>query len=125
MGIELVMVGVADVDRSLAFYRDQVGFHLDHDVTPTPELRVVQLTPPGSGCSLGIGSGSMYDGIAPGAVQGIHLVVDDLDDVVAGLGARGVECEPVTDFGGGVRMSGFRDPDGNGWALQELAWRKG
>jgi len=117
MRLELVPLAVSDVERSIAFYRDRVGFTLDHDVSPGNGMRVVQLTPPGSACSIAFGTG--MGGGAP--VSNIHLVVDDVDAARAALADRGVEVGPVQDLGGGVRYAFFADPDGNSWALQEIA----
>jgi catechol 2,3-dioxygenase-like lactoylglutathione lyase family enzyme len=125
MKLELVPIPVRDVDRALAFYRDSLGFVVDVDVRPADGVRVVQLTPPGSACSIGLGTGvPAYEG-EPGSVRGLHLVVDDVDAARSELAGRGVEMGEVLDVGGGVRYSGFADPDGNGWTLQEMAWRKG
>ncbi|BFM26206.1 VOC family protein [Microbacterium sp. che218] len=117
MRLELVPLSVSDVDRSITFYRDVVGFVLDHDVSPGHGMRVVQLTPPGSSCSISFGVG-----MGAGApVSNLHLVVDDLDSVRAGLAANGLDVSPVQDMGGGVRYAFFADPDGNSWALQEIS----
>lgn len=117
MRLELVPLSVSDVDRSITFYRDVVGFVLDHDVSPGHGMRVVQLTPPGSSCSISFGVG-----MGAGApVTNLHLVVDDLDSVRAGLAANGLDVSPVQDMGGGVRYAFFADPDGNSWALQEIS----
>ncbi|MGT2427149.1 VOC family protein [Amnibacterium kyonggiense] len=125
MRLELVVVPVADVDRSKAFYVDRLGFVADVDVRPAPGVRVVQVTPPGSACSIGFGTGlGAYEGIA-GPIRNLHLVVPDLDAARAELVARGVDVAPVHDAGGGVRFAAFADPDGNGFLLQELAWRRG
>jgi predicted enzyme related to lactoylglutathione lyase len=123
--LELVPLPVADVDRSLAFYADQLGFTTDVDVQPAEGIRVVQLTPPGSGCSIGFGTGlAVYEGV-PGSIRGLHLVVEDLEAVRDELVARGVAVAEIHDFGGGVRGADFSDPDGNSWELQEMAWRRG
>lgn len=125
MKLELVPVPVRDVDRAIAFYRDALGCTLDVDVSPADGVRVVQLTPPGSGCSLGLGTGlDAYDG-EPGSLRALHLVVEDLESARAELLGRGIEVGEVVDVGGGVRYAGFADPDGNGWTLQEMAWRTG
>jgi predicted enzyme related to lactoylglutathione lyase len=118
MRLELVPLPVHDVDRSKAFYTDLVGFAVDHDVEPGNGMRVVQLTPPGSACSVVIGTG-MVDPDA-GPVTGLHLVVDDVDRARRELTGRGVEVSDVVDVGGGVRYAYFADPDGNSWALQEI-----
>ena len=119
MRLELVPLRSTDVDRTKAFYVDRVGFHLDHDVEPGNGMRIVQLTPPGSACSVVVGVG-MGNPDAP-AVQGLHLVVDDLEAVRAALVGNGVEVSEVSDMGGGVRFAHFSDPDGNSWALQEIS----
>jgi catechol 2,3-dioxygenase-like lactoylglutathione lyase family enzyme len=125
MRLELIPLPVADVDRALAFYGDKLGFRLDHDVRPSDGVRVVQLTPEGSGCSVGFGTGlDVYAG-EPGSVRGVHLVVEDVAEARAELVRRGVEVGDVHDFGGGVMGADFSDPDGNTFELQEMAWRKG
>lgn len=117
MRLELVPLPTSDVDRCKNFYVDQVGFDLDHDVKPGNGLRVVQLTPPGSACSIVIGTGML----APDAprVHHLHLVVDDIEQAHAQLSSRGVDVSPVSDMGG-VKYAHFSDPDGNSWALQQL-----
>jgi len=125
MKLELVPLPVADVDRSIAFYADRLGFHLDHDVQPVEGIRVVQLTPEGSGCSIGFGTGlDAYTG-EPGTVRALHLVVEDIDAARAELVARGVEVSEIHDLGGGVRGASLADPDGNSLELQEMQWRRG
>jgi len=124
MKIELVVIPVADVDRAKAFYVETLGWHGDVDVQPAPGVRVVQVTPAGSGCSIGFGSGiPVYDAASPAA--NLHLVVEDIEAVRTDLLARGVEVGGITDVGGGVRYAGFTDPDGNGLLLQEMSWRAG
>ncbi|MCU1424612.1 MAG: glyoxalase [Microbacteriaceae bacterium] len=118
MRLELIPLPSTEVDRSKAFYIDRVGFLLDHDVQPGNGMRIVQMTPPGSACSIVIGVG-MTDGHAY-PVNGIHLVVDDLDAARETLLGRGVEVSDVSDMGGGVRYAYFSDPDGNSWALQQI-----
>jgi catechol 2,3-dioxygenase-like lactoylglutathione lyase family enzyme len=118
--LELVQVPVSDVDRAKAFYVDQVGFNADHDHQVTDELRFVQLTPPGSACSIAIGSG--LSKMAPGSIEGLQIVVEDADAAHAELKARGVEVSDVQDMPWG-RFVFFSDPDGNGWALQQLVPR--
>lgn len=118
MKLELVPLPVTDVDRSIAFYRDQVGFTLDHDVQPGNGMRVVQLTPPGSACSIGFGSG-WGNTSAPGSVKDLHLVVDSVAEARQLLLDRGVEISEVSDMGG-VLYAFFADPDGNTWELQEI-----
>jgi predicted enzyme related to lactoylglutathione lyase len=118
--LELVAVPVSDVDRAKAFY-EQVGFNADHDHQVSDDMRFVQLTPPGSGCSIAIGDGIMTT--EPGSVQGLQLVVSDIEAAHADLSGRGIEVSDVQDFPWG-RFIFFKDPDGNGWAVQQLpAWR--
>jgi predicted enzyme related to lactoylglutathione lyase len=117
--LELVPVPVSDVDRAKSFYAEKVGFTLDHDHRMSEKLRVVQLTPPGSACSIVIGEGIVKT--PPGSVQGLHLVVSDIHAARAALAERGVEVSEVKDLGGGISMAFFRDPDGNGWAVQRIA----
>jgi predicted enzyme related to lactoylglutathione lyase len=125
MRLELVPLPVADVERAIEFYADKLGFTKDLDVQPSEGVRVVQLTPEGSGCSVGFGTGlDVYAG-EPGSVRGLHLVVEDIDEARAELVRRGVQVGEIHDFGGGVRGAGFSDPDGNSFELQELAWRQG
>ena len=114
---EVVPLRCTDVDRLKAFYVDRVGFGLDHDVEPGNGMRIVQLTPPGSACSVVIGAG-MGDADRA-AVTGLHLVVDDVEAVRAELVGREVEVTEVQDLGG-VLYAYFGDPDGNAWALQEI-----
>lgn len=114
MKLELVPVPVADVDRAKAFYTDRLGFVADVDVTPAPGVRVVQLTPPGSACSISLGTGLDAYGGVPGSVRGLHLVVEDIGAARAELLARGVDVGEVQDVGGGMQYAGFSDPDGNG-----------
>jgi len=115
--IELVTVPVSDVDRAKAFYVDQVGFNADHDHAVGDGLRFVQLTPPGSACSIALGEG--ITDAAPGSVPGIQMVVGDADAARAQLAARGVEVSEVQEFPWG-RFVLFSDPDGNRWSVQEL-----
>ena len=118
MRLELVPLRSTDVDRSKAFYVDQVGFDLDHDVSPGNGVRVVQLTPPGSACSVVFGVGISDPDAAP--VRNLHLVVDDLEGARSALVGKGVEVSDINDMGGGVRYAFFSDPDGNSWALQQI-----
>ncbi len=119
--IELLAVPVTDVDRAKAFYVDQVGFNADHDHRVNENLRFVQLTPPGSACSIVIGEGITE--MPPGSQQGIQVVVADAEAARATLVANGVEASEIDDQPWG-RFVFFKDPDGNGWALQQLpAWR--
>ena len=119
MRLELVPLPSTDVDLSKAFYVDQVGFKLDHDVEPGNGMRVVQLTPPGSACSIVIGVGISDPNAAP--VLNLHLVVDDVDLARRHLVDNGIEVSDVQDMGGGVRYAYFSDPDGNSWALQQIS----
>lgn len=129
--LELVLLPVADVDRAKAFYTERCGFHLDVDTSPTEEFRVVQMTPPGSACSITVGKGLLDT--APGSVRGLHLVVADIEAARAELVGRGVEVSPIRHFADGVWQAGpdperrtyhsfadFSDPDGNTWVLQEV-----
>ena len=118
MRLEVVMLPVSDVDASISFYRDRVGFVLDHDVQPGNGFRVVQLTPPGSACSIVFGAG--MGGLAvPGSVRNTHLVVDDVQAAREAAVANGIEVSEVQDMGG-VKYAYFADPDGNTWAFQEI-----
>ena len=122
MKLELVPLPVTDVERSLAFYRDQVGFTLDHDIEPGNGMRIIQLTPPGSDCSIVFGVGLGDPSVAAGSVRGVHLVVDDVAAARSDLTDRGVKVSDVQAMGG-VKYAYFADPDGNSWALQEIGIR--
>ena len=115
--IELVAIPVSDVDRAKAFYTEKAGFHADHDYQVSEGLRFVQLTPPGSACSIAIGEGITE--AAPGSVQGMQIVVSDIDAARAELIERGVEVGEVQDFPWG-KFIFFSDPDGNRWAVQYI-----
>ena len=115
--LELVVIPVSDVDRAKAFYVDQVGFHTDHDQVVSDEIRFVQLTPPGSACSIALGQG--VTDAAPGSVKGMQMVVDDIEAAHEHLRSRGVEVSDVQDFPWG-RFVFFADPDGNAWSVQEI-----
>lgn len=115
--LELVAIPVSDVDRAKAFYTERAGFTADHDQTVTDEIRFVQLTPPGSACSIALGTG--LTDREPGSVRGLQLVVTDVDEARAELAGRGVEVSEVQVFPWG-RFVWFSDPDGNGWAVQEV-----
>ena len=133
--LEVLVLPVSDVDRSLEFYRDQVGFHLDVDYAPSADFRVVQLTPPGSGCSVQLGLG--LTDAAPGSARRTHLVVTDIEQVRDALIGRGVDVdvithkEPLETWAGALALgidtqrrdyasfAEFADPDGNTWVLQE------
>jgi predicted enzyme related to lactoylglutathione lyase len=128
--LELVLLPVADVDRAKTFYTENVGFNLDVDTTPCGGLRVVQMTPPGSACSVTVGTG--ITDASPGSVRGLHLVVTDIEAARAELADRGVDVSEITHFEAGEQKPGpdperrdygsyayFSDPDGNTWVLQE------
>ena len=115
--LELVAVPVTDVDRAKDFYAEKAGFNVDHDHTVSDEIRFVQLTPPGSACSIALGKG--ISDVPPGSAQGLQMVVDDIEAARAELLGRGVEAGEIQDFPWG-RFVFFSDPDGNGWAVQQL-----
>jgi len=121
MKLEVIGIPVSDVDVAKAFYVDQVGFGLDHDARPNENMRVVQMTPPGSACSVVIGEGLPLG--EPGSVKGVQLVVGNLDAVRTELAGRGVGISEVQQMGPegtpGSRYCFFEDPDGNMWAIQE------
>lgn len=118
MKIEVVPLPVGDVDRAKAFYSDILGFAVDHDVEPGNGMRIVQLTPPGSGCSVVIGSGMGVGSPGESPIRGLHLVVDDMAEAREALIGRGAPISEVEDMGG-VKFAYFSDPDGNSWVLQE------
>jgi catechol 2,3-dioxygenase-like lactoylglutathione lyase family enzyme len=135
--LEVVVVPVGDVDEAKAFYADKLGFAVDHDTAIDDDNRVVQLTPPGSGCSVVIGNGVVPE-MTPGSIQGLQLVVADLPAARAELVERGVEVGEIQVIGAeGLRPAGegdeldnvgflfFSDPDGNGWAVQQISARGG
>jgi predicted enzyme related to lactoylglutathione lyase len=115
--IELIPLAVTDVDRAKAFYGDSLGWNVDHDQVVSPELRFVQVTPPGSACSICFGTGLGM--MSEGSSQFIQVVVEDADAALAELRGRGVECEGVDEQPWG-RFVTFTDPDGNRWALQQM-----
>ncbi len=119
--LELVAIPVTDVDRAKAFYTDQVDFNLDHDHTVSDEIRFVQLTPPGSACSIALGKG--ITDAAPGSVQGVQLVVSDIEAAHAELAERGVDVSDVEVYPWGSFVF-YGDPDGNRWAVQHLPPRE-
>lgn len=121
MRLELIQVPVSDIDRAKAFYVDKVGFVADHDHQVTDDLRFVQLTPPGSACSIALTSGAHQ--MAPGTIEGLQMVVDDAEASRAELAARGVDVSDVQVFPWGSFVF-FKDPDGNGWALQAMTHRQ-
>ncbi|MER5337271.1 VOC family protein [Micromonospora sp. NPDC002717] len=130
--LEVVVVPVSDVDRAKAFYADQLGFVVDHDTVVSADARIVQLTPPGSGCSIVIGKGALPD-MPPGSLKGLQLVVPDLRRARAELVERGVAVSeiqvvgenprPVPDPLDNVGFVFFTDPDGNAWAVQQISSR--
>jgi catechol 2,3-dioxygenase-like lactoylglutathione lyase family enzyme len=122
--LEVVVLPVSDIDRAIAFYRDQVGFHLDHDTT-NEHMHVAQLTPPGSGCSIVIGDLPAQRAMEPGSMKGLQLVVEDAHAARQQLLERGVEASEIMVLadGDGGTFFGFEDPDGNAWAVQELKAR--
>jgi catechol 2,3-dioxygenase-like lactoylglutathione lyase family enzyme len=120
--LELVQVPVSDVDRAKAFYTEKIGFNADHDHQVSEDLRFVQLTPPGSACSIAIGTG-LSEKMPPGSVEGLQIVVPDVHAARAELLERGVEVGEVQDFPWGSFIF-FSDPDGNGWAVQQIPPRE-
>jgi catechol 2,3-dioxygenase-like lactoylglutathione lyase family enzyme len=118
--LELIIIPVSDVDRAKAFYVDKAGFNADHDVTVSEEIRFVQITPPGSACSIAFGKG--LTDAAPGSVRGMQVVVKDADAAHAELAAGGVEVSDVEEMAWG-RFIYFSDPDGNRWSVQEIQAR--
>lgn len=122
--LEVVVLPVADLDRSIEFYRDRVGFDLDHD-TSNEHMHIAQLTPRGSGCSIVIGSLPSQNQMAPGSMRGLQLVVADAAAARAELTGRGVPCDEITVFDerDGGTFFGFADPDGNTWAVQQIKAR--
>jgi len=130
--LEVVIVPVSDVDRAKAFYADKLGFAVDHDTRVGDGARLVQLTPPGSGCSVVVGEGSVVPDMPPGSLKGLQLVVPDIRAARAELVARGVEVSDVTKVAenpmpgpelDNVGFVFFSDPDGNGWAVQQISSR--
>jgi catechol 2,3-dioxygenase-like lactoylglutathione lyase family enzyme len=122
--LEVVLLPVADIDRAIAFYRDGVGFRLDHR-TATEQMDIAQLTPPGSGCSIVVGNLPAHREMAPGSLRGLQLVVSDAGAAREELLARGVEAGEITvvDERDGGTLFGFSDPDGNTWVVQQLRAR--
>ncbi len=130
--LEVIVVPVSDLDRAKAFYADKLGFNLDHDTRIDDETRIIQLTPPGSGCSVVIGTGVVPDS-PPGSMKGLQLVVSDINAAHAQLVERGVEVSEVQKMGENPQPGGepldnvgfvfFSDPDGNGWAVQQMSGR--
>jgi catechol 2,3-dioxygenase-like lactoylglutathione lyase family enzyme len=130
--LEVVVVPVSDIGRAKAFYSNQLGFHVDHDTVINDQVRLVQLTPPGSGCSIVIGKGAVPD-MAPGSLKGLQLVVSDIRKARAELLERGVQVSEVQKMGENPRevpdpldnvgFVFFDDPDGNSWAVQQISSR--
>ena len=124
MKLELVPIPVSDVDRAKAFYVEKIGFHLDHDVQPGNGMRICQLTPPGSACSILIGTGMAgVSDMQPGSHHGLHLVVADAVKAREMLMSRGVQVGELVEYDQGIKSVSFSDPDGNSWLFQELPWR--
>ena len=131
--LEVVWVPVSDVDRAKAFYAEQLGFNVDHDTRVSEGNRIVQLTPPGSGCSIVIGEGTIVPDMLPGSLKGLQLVVPDIHAAHAQLGERGVQVGEIQVMGenptpqpdplDNVGFVFFSDPDGNGWAVQQISAR--
>ena len=130
--LEVVVVPVADIDRAKEFYAGRLGFNVDHDTEINADIRIVQLTPPGSGCSIVIGKGAVPD-MPPGSLKGLQLVVPDINQAHKELVARGVEVTDVQKIGENPRPMPheldnvgfvfFSDPDGNAWAVQQISTR--
>ncbi len=124
MKLELVPIPVADVERARAFYADQLGWVVDHNTKVGDSVHMIQLTPPGSACSILISRGLPgIDDMQAGSQRAIHLVVADVAKAREWVISRGIEVSAITDHGRGVKDAHFRDPDGNTWVLQEMAWR--
>jgi len=124
MKLELVPMPVTDVDRAKAFYIEKLGFNADVDVNPGNGMRVVQLTPPGSACSIVIGTGlGEITSMKPGSIKGLHLVVKDVRKARELLISRGVEASEIDEHDQGIKYVRFNDPDGNLWMFQEMPWR--
>jgi predicted enzyme related to lactoylglutathione lyase len=122
--LEVVLLPVTDIDRSIAFYRDKVGFNLDHD-TRAGGMEIAQLTPRGSGCSIVVGNLAAHQEMAPGSLRGLQLCVADAETARAELVGRGVDCSEIqiVDPRDGGTLFGFSDPDGNTWTVQQLKAR--
>jgi catechol 2,3-dioxygenase-like lactoylglutathione lyase family enzyme len=121
MKLELVPIPVSDIQRAKTFYVDKVGFHLDHDTQPGNGMHIIQLTPPGSGCSILLSKGiGEVSHMKPGSVKGLHLVVKDVATSRDLLMSRGVEMGDIVVYPRGIKYAGFSDPDGNSWTLQEI-----
>jgi catechol 2,3-dioxygenase-like lactoylglutathione lyase family enzyme len=126
MKLELVPIPVEDIDQTRTFYVDGLGFDVDVDREVAPGVHIVQVTPPGSACSVMFGRGlPVFSQAPPGSVHGLHLVVDDIDRARDELIGRGVPVQPIQDTGAGVKYAELTDPSGNTLLLQEMAWRTG
>jgi catechol 2,3-dioxygenase-like lactoylglutathione lyase family enzyme len=123
MKLELVQIPVTDIDRAKAFYVEKMGFEADVDIQPNETMRIVQLTPPGSACSIGLWAGLPAAEMQPGSVKGLHLVVGDIKAAREELMGRGVLVGQIEELDQGVKYAAFSDPDGNSWTLQEMPWR--
>jgi catechol 2,3-dioxygenase-like lactoylglutathione lyase family enzyme len=123
MKLELVPVPVGDIDGAKNFYVERLGFNVDVDVRPADGVRVIQLTPPGSTCSIVLGAGFPEIAMESGSIRGLHLVVKDIAEAREALTGRGVEVGEIDDRGQGVKYAFFSDPEGNTWTLQEMPWR--
>ncbi len=124
MKLELVPVPVTDIDRAKTFYVEKLGFNVDHDTRISDTVRIVQLTPAGSACSIVIGTGmGEISEMQTGSVKGLHLVVGDVREARDMLTSRGVEVGEVIEYPQGIKFVGFSDPDGNSWLFQEMPWR--
>lgn len=123
MKLELVPVPVSNLDRAKTFYADRVGFQVDLDIQPNETVRIIQLTPPGSACSIVLSTGLPTIEMPAGSLRGLHLVVGDIYSARAALIDRGVEVGEVDEHDRGVKYAAFSDPDGNTWTLQEMPWR--
>ena len=123
--LEVVVIPVSDLDRAKAFYTDQLGFNIDHDTQISDKIRIIQLTPPGSGCSIVIGDLPGQQDMEPGSLKGLQLVVSDAQAAREQLISRGVEASEIQVFDerDGGTLFGFADPDGNSWAVQQLKVR--
>src|SRR5690348_14090837 len=121
--LELMQIPVTDIDRAKAFYMEKVGFDVDVDVQPNDTVRIVQLTPPESACSIDLWAGLPNMAMQPGSVKGLHLVVGDINEAREALIGRGVEVGEVEAHDQEVKYAAFSDPDGNTWTLQEMPWR--
>lgn len=123
MKLELVQIPVTDIDRAKAFYVEKMGFEADVDIQPNETMRIVQLTPPGSACSIGLWAGLSGAEMQSGSVKGLHLVVRDVKAAREELMSRGVLVGQIEEHDQGVKYAAFSDPDGNSWTLQEMPWR--